>query len=60
MIKIEKKLEKNISYISQFIDSAIFMASLLSNFANNLSEEIHTIECKFGHDDEKRETCGIK
>ena len=36
------------------------MASLLSNFANNLSEEIYTIECKFGHDDKKRETCGIK
>ena len=35
------------------------MASSLSNIANNLSEGIHRIKCKFGHND-KRETCGIK
>ena len=44
----------------QFIDSARFMASLLSILVNNLSEGIHRIKCKFGHDDEKCETCGIK
>ena len=27
------------------------MASSLSNLANNLSEGIHRIKCKFGHDD---------
>ena len=43
----------------QFIDSTRFMASSLSNFVNNLSEEIHRIKCKFGHYD-KCQTCGIK
>ena len=36
------------------------MASSLSNLVNNLSEGIHRIKCKFGHDDKKFETCGIK
>ena len=44
----------------QFIDSARFMASSLSNLANNLSEEIYWIKCKFGHENKKCETCGIK
>ena len=57
---MEKKLQKNISYILQLIDSARFMASTLSNLVNNLSEGIHTIKCKSGHDDKKWETCGIK
>ena len=36
-----EKIVKNISYILQF------MASLLSNFTNNLSEEIHKIKCTY-------------
>ena len=52
---MEKKLQK--SYILQFIDSARFMASSLSNIVNNFFEGIHRIKYKFGHDDEK---CGIK
>ena len=36
------------------------MASSLSNLANNLSEEIHKIKCKFGHDDKKYEACANK
>ena len=36
------------------------MASSLSKLANNLSEGIHKIKCKFGHDDKKCEICGIK
>ena len=56
---MEKKLQKYIYYILQFIDSARFMASSLSNLVNNLSEGIHRIKCKFGHDDKKCETCGI-
>ena len=44
----------------QFNDSARFMASSLSNLVNNFSEGIHRIKCKFGHDDKKCETCGIK
>ena len=47
-------------YILQFIDSATFMASSLSNFVNDLSEGVHRIKDKFGHDDKKCETCAIK
>ena len=36
------------------------MESSLSNLVNNLSEELHRIKCKLGHDDEKCETCTIK
>ena len=50
---MEKKLQKNISYILQFIDSARFMASSLSNLINNPSAGIHRIKCKFGHNDKK-------
>ena len=60
MIRREKKLQKHISYILQFIDSARFMASSSSNLFNNLSEGLLRIKCKFGHDDKKCETCGIK
>ena len=36
------------------------MSSTLSNSANNFSEGIHRIKCKFGHDASKCETFGIK
>ena len=55
-----EEITKNISYILQFIDSARFMASSLSNLVNNLSEGIHRIKCKFGHNDKKWEAGGIK
>ena len=54
---MEKKLQKNTSYILQFIDSARFMDCSLSNL---VSEGIHRIKCKFGGYDKKYETCGIK
>ena len=44
----------------QFIDSRRFMASSFSNLVSNLSEGICRIECKYGHDHKKCETCGIK
>ena len=41
---MEKKLQKkNILHI----DSARFLARLLSNLVNNFSEETHSIKCKF-------------
>ena len=58
--KSGEKITNNISYILQFIDSAKFMASSLSNLVNNLSEGIHRIKCKYEHDDKKCETCVIK
>ena len=54
-----EKVTKNISYILQFIDSARFMASPLSNLVNNLSERIHKIKYKYEHDDKKCESWGI-
>ena len=54
-----EEVSKNISYILQFIDSARFMASSLSNSVKNLSEEIHQIKFKYGHDNKKCETCRI-
>ena len=36
------------------------MASSLSNLVDNLSEGIHKIKCKYGHNDKKCETCRIK
>ena len=35
----------------QFIDSARFMVSSLSNLFNDLAEGIHKIKCKYGHND---------
>ena len=55
-----EEIAKNIYYIIQFIDSARFMASSSSNLVNNLSEEIHRIKFKFGHDDKKCDTCRTK
>ena len=36
------------------------MTSLLLNIVNNLTERIHKIKCKYGHDDKKCEVYGIK
>ena len=55
-----KEIIKTISYILQFIDSTKFMASSLSNLAKNLSEGVHRIKCKCGHDDKKCEICWMK
>ena len=53
-------MAKSVSYILQFFDSSRFMASSLSNFDKNLSERIHGIKCKYGHNDNKCETYVIK
>ena len=53
-------MTKNISYILQFIDSARFMSSLLSNLVNNVSEGLHKVKCKLGHDNKRCETCGMR
>ena len=55
-----EEITKNISYKLQFIHSTRFMASSLLNLVNNLSEGIHKIKCKYGHNNRKCETCGIK
>ena len=62
IVKNGEEITKNISYILQFIDSARFMASSLSNLVNNFPEGIHRVKGKFGQDDKKCgvKTCGIK
>ena len=52
--------KSSISYKLQFIDNARFLASSLSSLVDNPAEGIHKISCKYGHDDRKCETCGIK
>ena len=39
-----EKVTKNISNILQFIDTIQFMASSLSNLADNISEGIHKVK----------------
>ena len=53
-------ITKTISYRLQFIDSAKFMTSSLSNFINNLAEEIHITKFKYGHYNDKCETFEMK
>ena len=68
MVKTEKNREeitKSISYILQFIDSARFMATSLSNLVNNLPEGIHKFKCKYKHINKNVKLgikceCGIK
>ena len=47
-------------YKLQFIDSARFMASSSSNFADNLAEWIRKVKSKYGNGNDKCEKCGIK
>ena len=60
-VKMEKKLQKKKkSHKLQFLDRTRFIASSLSNIVDNHTEKIHKIKCKYGHDNKKCETCGIK
>ena len=47
---------KTISYRSQFIDIARFMACSLLNVVNNLAEGIYKTKCKYKRNDKKCET----
>ena len=55
-----EQITKNLSYILQFIDSARFMTSSLSNLDNNLSERLHRTKFILRYDNKNCETCGIK
>ena len=55
-----EEITKNRFYILKFIESTRFMASSLSNVVNNLSEEIHRIKCKYGHDDKSKLNISIE
>ena len=59
---MKNRLQKNVFHILQFIVSARFMASSLSNLANNLFEGIHKMKCKYGHNNKcriKYKYCGF-
>ena len=45
-----EEITKCIPYKLKFVDCARFLASLLSNLANNLDKIIHKIKCKYGDD----------
>ena len=49
--KIRREITKTKSCRLRFIDNTIFMASSLSNLANNLPQENLKIKCKCKHDD---------
>ena len=49
--KIRKEITKTKSCRLRFIDNTKFMASSLSNLANNLPQENLKIKCKCKHDD---------
>ena len=36
------------------------MTTSSSDLVNNLAEETHKVECKYGHDNKKHKTWGIK
>ena len=57
---MENTLQKYISYVLRFIDSARFIESSLSNLVHNPSQGIHKIKCKYDHNDKKFENCEIK
>ena len=54
--KNEKEITKTISYKLQFIHSAKFVASSLSNIVDNLAERIHKSNCKYGQENKNCET----
>ena len=56
----EKTYIKTIYYQLKFIDSARFIASSLSNFANNLAKAIRITKCKYMYDNKKCKTFRIK
>ena len=60
LIKIDKKLEKNISYRLQCTNEVRFMASSWPNIVNNLADGIHKIKWKTEHDNKKCKTFRIK
>ena len=54
---MENKLQKICLAYYNLLIVQDFLPSLLSNLVNNLSEGIHRIKCKYGHDDKICETC---
>ena len=58
--KKEEEITNNISYILQFVDGLRFMESPLTYLVNSLFERIHKIKCKYGHNNQKCETCRSK
>ena len=60
LVSFDKKLSTLVKCEKNFIDSVRFMASSLSNLAQNLAEGTHKIKRKYGHNNKKYETFGNK
>ena len=58
--KNDEETTKDIYCILEFIDRAKVMTSSLSNLVNIISEGLHRIKRKLGHNNKKYEICGIK
>ena len=54
-----EKITKTRSYRLQFIDTAKFIASLLQNFENYLTERTQKTKCKYGHDNKNVKKLGL-
>ena len=52
-------MTKVISYKLKFLDSPRFIAPSLSNLVDNLVEEIHTLKCKYAHDNKNAKHVGL-
>ena len=57
--KKSQEIDKNGEEITKNISNTLTIY-WEHNIFNNLSEGTHRIKCKYGHDDKKCETCGIK
>ena len=58
--KYWEETTKNIFYKLQFINSREFIRSLLSDLVDNFAVGVHKIKYKYGHDNKKWKTCGIR
>ena len=58
--KMEKNLQKTyLAYYNSLIAQNFWQAHQILSIIHRI-HRIHRIKCKYGHDDKKCETCGIK
>ena len=58
--KLSKNFKKYILPITIYWQYTIYGKVIIKSLVNNISEGIHRIKCKLGHNDKKCETCWIK
>ena len=55
-----KRIGKNGEEVTKIYWSRKIYCKFIIIFADNLTEEIHKIKCKYGHSNKTCETCGFK